>query len=106
MTFDPTHAARHVADLIDAELAAHPSVERADTMLLEEFRRLRSRHVPITVNIPGGATTTCILATRSNGAYTLVWLPEAATFSLCVDSIFGPDDIGVHGPALACFASV
>ncbi|WHZ34553.1 hypothetical protein [Sagittula sp. MA-2] len=96
----------HVTALVDAELAMHPKATRADRMLLDDFRRLRARHVPITVNIPGGATTTCIMVTRSNGAYTLVWLPEAQLFSLCVDSIFGPVDIGVHGAALACFSSV
>ncbi|WP_425072081.1 hypothetical protein [Sagittula sp. S175] len=95
-----------VKTLVDAELAAHPRDSQADRMLIEDFTRLRARHRAITVNIPGGHTQTGILVTRSNGAYTLVYMPEVALFSLCVDSMFGPVDIGVHGPALACFSSI
>lgn len=98
--------AAEVTARIDAELATHPCQTRADRMLLEDFSRQRARPRSVTVNIPGGATRTGVLVTRSNGAYTLVYMPEIELFSLCVDSIFGPVDIGVHGTALACFASV
>ena len=95
---------------VEAELAAFCADARNDTrsdrMLIEEFTRLRARPRPITVNFSGGITQTCYMVTRSNGAYCVVYLPTAGLFSLCVDSMFGPVDIGVHGPALACFASV
>ena len=76
-------------------------------MMLEAFARLRVRCPrPITVNFSGGLTQTCYSVTRSNGDYSVLFMPKAGYFSLCVDSDFGPLDIGVHGPALACFASV
>lgn len=99
--------AAQITARIEAELAAHPRETRADRMLLEDFARQRVRRPrPITVNFSGGVTQTCYIVTRSNGAYTLVYVPAVDLFSLCVDSIFGPVDIGVHGPALACFSSV
>lgn len=102
---DPEIVARADA-LIAAELAAHPRATRADRMLIEEFAQRRARTRAITVTFPGGAERTAYIITRSNGAYTLVFLPESDLFSLCVDTIFGPVDIGVHGAALACFSSV
>lgn len=77
-----------------------------DMMLLSEFSRLRVRPRPITVNFSGGITQTCYSVTRSDGDYSVFFLPLAGYFSLCVDSLFGPVDIGVHGPALSCFSSV
>ena len=72
-----------------------------------EFKRLRVKcPKPITVQFSGGLFQTCWMVTRSNGAYSVVYLPSAGYFSLCVDSDFGPLDIGVHGPALAVFGSV
>ncbi len=104
---DGAEIASHVTRLIEAETAAFPVKERGDRMLLEEFARLRvKRPRPITVNFSGGMTDICYSVTRSNGAYSVLFLPSAGLFSLCVDSIFGPVDIGVHGPALACFGSV
>jgi len=44
--------------------------------------------------------------THGDGTYRVVYLPRAGYFSLCVESDFGPLDIGVHGPAPGCFASV
>ncbi|MGP6087302.1 hypothetical protein [Antarctobacter jejuensis] len=93
--------------LIEAEITAFAVGDQGDRMLLEEFARMRvKRPRPITVNFSGGQTGTGYSVTRSNGAYSVLYLPEAGLFSLCVDSIFGPVDIGVHGPALACFGSV
>ncbi|GGF70023.1 hypothetical protein SAMN05216376_108192 [Mameliella alba] len=97
----------HVTRLVDEELADFAVASRGDRLLLEDFARMRVRRPrPITVNFSGGLTDTCYSVTRSNGAYSVLFLPKAGYFSLCVDSDFGPLDIGVHGPALGCFASV
>ncbi|WP_420326399.1 hypothetical protein [Mameliella sp.] len=97
----------HVTRLVEDELAGFAVESQGDRLLLEEFARMRVRRPrPITVNFSGGLTLTCYSVTRSDGAYTVLFLPTAGYFSLCVDSDFGPLDIGVHGPALGCFASV
>lgn len=97
----------HVVALIEAEIAACQPQSEGDRMLLRDFARMRVRRPrPVTVNFSGGLTQTCYSVTRSDGAYSVLYLPTAGYFSLCVDSVFGPVDIGVHGPALACFASV
>jgi hypothetical protein len=98
--------AAHVTALVDAEIAALDTSARANRVLLDDFSRLRVSPRPITVTFSGGLTQTCWITTRSNGAYCVVYLPSAGYFSLCVDSDFGPLDIGVHGAALACFDSV
>jgi hypothetical protein len=48
----------------------------------------------------------CWTVTRSNGAYRVIWIPEAKVFSLAVESKYGPVDIGVHGDAIAVFGSI
>ncbi|SMX40288.1 hypothetical protein [Maliponia aquimaris] len=97
----------HVLRLIEAEVAGHEIRSDGDRLLLRDFAQMRVRRPrPVTVNFSGGLTQICYSVTRSNGAYSVLYLPSAAVFSLCVDSVFGPVDIGVHGPALACFASV
>ena len=60
----------------------------------------------VTVNFSGGITQKCWNVTRSNGMYRVIFLPTAGYFSLCVESDFGPLDIGVHGDAIGCFGSV
>ncbi|MBY6162690.1 hypothetical protein KUV73_17520 [Mameliella alba] len=96
-----------VTRLVDEEVEAFAVHTRGDRMLLQEFRSMRVRRPrPITVNFSGGLTQTCYSVTRSDGAYSVLFLPRAGYFTLCVDSDFGPLDIGVHGPALGCFASV
>ncbi|WP_300532904.1 hypothetical protein [uncultured Mameliella sp.] len=97
----------HVTRLVEDELAGFAVESPGDRLMLEDFARMRVRRPrPITVNFSGGLTQTCYSVTRSNGAYSVLFLPRAGYFSLCVDSDFGPLDIGVHGPALGCFASV
>lgn len=99
--------AARVTRLVDVELAGFAVRGRGDRLLLEDFARLRvKRPRPITVNFSGGLTGTCYSVTRSDGEYSVLYMPTAGYFSLCVDSVFGPLDIGVHGPALDCFASV
>lgn len=93
--------------LLSVEMAALDIRQRANEMLLTEFEALREvPPAPLQVLFSGGTVQTCWRVTRSNGAYSLIFLPTAGYFSLCVDSVFGPVDIGVHGPALQCFASV
>lgn len=99
--------AAHVTRLVETELSGFTVSSQGDRLLLEDFARLRVRRPrPITVNFSGGMTATCYSVTRSDGDYSVLYMPQAGYFSLCVDSVFGPLDIGVHGPALGCFASV
>jgi hypothetical protein len=104
---DRVDLSSQVTHLIEVELAAFVPQSEGDRMMLRDFasRRVR-RPRPITVNFSGGMTQTCYSVTRSDGDYSVLYMPKAGYFSLCVDSIFGPVDIGVHGPALGCFASV
>lgn len=86
---------------VNAEIAAnthHPH--------LAEFCAARVPPHPVEVQFSGGIFQDCFAITRSNGRYTVVWLPLANTFALTVDGQFGPLDIGVHGPVLAVFSSV
>ncbi|TMM51144.1 hypothetical protein [Sulfitobacter sabulilitoris] len=96
-----------IAALIEAELAA---AELGDDPILcrtaQAFRRVQRRPRAVTVNFSGGITQTCWSVTRGDGDYRVIYLPTAGYFSLCVESDFGPLDIGVHGPALGCFGSV
>lgn len=104
---DPFALTDHVTALVDAEIAGFDTAPLGAGATLAAFHRQRVRKpraVPVTFS--GGITQYCYLVTRSNGRYSVVYLPTAGYFSLCVDSDFGPLDIGVHGPALGCFASV
>ena len=73
---------------------------------LQAFRDALREPREVTVNFSGGITQTCWSVTRSNGDYRVIYLPSADYFSLCVESVFGPLDIGVHGSAIGCFSSV
>jgi len=96
-----------IAALIEAEVAAFDTATRPRAQTLTDFQRMRvRRHRAVTVNFSGGITQTCWTVTRSNGCYSVIYLPTADYFSLCVDSDFGPLDIGVHGRAIDCFSSV
>lgn len=92
--------------LIDREIAGWPVQERSDRMTLADFRKAMVSPRKITVNFSGGITQKCWMVTRSNGDYRVIYLPTAGYFSLCVESFFGPVDIGVHGPAITCFSAV
>lgn len=91
---------------IEAALAAELAQVPADHPWLADFRAARIPPEAVEVQFSGGIFLDAFAVTRSNGRYTVVWLPMAETFALVVDGQFGPLDIGVHGPALACFASV
>jgi len=92
--------------LIASEIADAPTGSRAERGTLAAFQAARVRPRETTVLFSGGVTQRCWTVTRTDGAYRVVYLPCAGYFALCVESDFGPLDIGVHGPALGCFASV
>ena len=93
--------------LLDAEIAeAMASEDVVLQRLAAEFGRTRRAPREVTVQFSGGITQRCWSVSRGDGAYRVVYLPTAGYFSLCVESDFGPLDIGVHGPALGCFGSV
>lgn len=73
---------------------------------LEHFRQSLCAPREVEVNFSGGTVQTCWSVTRSNGDYRVIYMPRAGYFSLCVESVFGPLDIGVHGDAIECFDSV
>lgn len=102
---DSAMAAR-IDAMLDAEEAAWDGAGPPRAGTLHEFRRHRRPPRPVTVNFSGGITQTCWSVTRTNGSYRVIYLPSAGYFSLCVESDFGPLDIGVHGPAIDCFGSV
>lgn len=99
-------APARIAALIDAEVAQFPTDTAQARATLDDFLAARIPPEPVEVQFSGGIYLDCWAVTRSNGRYTVVWLPLAGYFALCVDGQFGPLDIGVHGPAIACFASV
>ncbi len=93
--------------LLDAEIS--DALAHGDMVLrrtAEDFERTRRAPLEVEVNFSGGITQRCWSVSRGDGTYRVVYLPSAGYFSLCVESDFGPLDIGVHGPALGCFGSV
>ncbi len=89
--------AAKLTGLIEAELGAGADPEFEDALIAPR---------EVIVNFAGGATRPCWQVTRANGPYTVVYMPQAGYFSLCVASMFGPVDIGVHGRAADCYGSV
>ncbi|MEW9921169.1 hypothetical protein AB2B41_16280 [Marimonas sp. MJW-29] len=93
--------------LLDAEIAeAMAAEDRVMRRTAEAFQLTRRAPREVTVNFSGGITQRCWSVSKGDGTYRVVYLPTAGYFSLCVESDFGPLDIGVHGPALGCFGSV
>ena len=92
--------------LLKMELNVCKNLTKFEEATKETFLKARVHPSPITVNFSGGITKMCWNITKSDGTYRVVFLPEQGYFSLCVDSDFGPLDIGVHGSALGCFGSV
>ncbi|THD76476.1 hypothetical protein E7681_01135 [Thalassobius vesicularis] len=93
------------AEVAKAIAGYHPA-NRMDAARLEDFKKAVVEPRLVTVNFSGGITQKCWNVTRSNGMYRVIFLPTAGYFSLCVESDFGPLDIGVHGDAIGCFGSV
>ena len=92
--------------LLAAEIDDFATPTQGDVALLEAFQRALCEPREITVNFSGGVTQRCWSVTQPDGDYRVIYLPTAGYFSLCVESVFGPLDIGVHGQAIKCFASV
>lgn len=94
--------AEQISALLDAEM------EKADPSdpTVAQFSASRVPPKLLSVNFSGGIVQKCWSVTRTNGDYRVVYLPTAGYFSLCVESEIGLLDIGVHGSAIGCFASV
>mgnify|MGYP000674037959 CR=1 FL=1 len=89
-------------ELLAAETGDDPILRKTAIALRSVMRTPRE----VTVNFSGGITQTCWSVAKGDGDYRVIYLPTAGYFSLCVESDFGPLDIGVHGSALGCFGSV
>lgn len=99
--------AERVSALVDAELdsaLAGPEITLQKTA--EAMREALCAPRKVKVNFSGGLTQECWSVTWGDGDYRVMYMPVAGYFSLCVESDFGPLDIGVHGSALGCFGSV
>ena len=96
----------HIDSLLKIERQSLQNSGELDDATITEFFELRTQSVKVTVNFSGGIQKECWRVTQSNGSYSVVYMPEAGYFSLCVDSALGPLDIGEHGPAIRCFSSV
>lgn len=103
---DVPSTAEEIKALIAAQIDAYPTGSRAGRMTVEAFRASLREPRPVTVNFSGGITQKCWSVARGDGCYRVIYLPTAGYFSLCVESDFGPLDIGVHGNAIDCFGSV
>ncbi|MFP4327381.1 MAG: hypothetical protein ACLFQL_05180 [Paracoccaceae bacterium] len=98
--------AERVEAIIATELAEAPAATSRERAELAAFRAALVRPFPTTVQFSGGIEQTCWTVTRTDGTYRVVYMPVAGYFSLCRESDFGPLDMGIHGPAMGCFASV
>ncbi|WP_415922044.1 hypothetical protein [Tateyamaria sp. SN6-1] len=98
--------ADRIADMVATEVQDAPRLTPTDRATADAFADALVQPFETTVQFSGGMVQRCWTVTRTDGAYRVVYLPRAGYFALCVESDFGPLDIGVHGPALGCFASV
>lgn len=73
---------------------------------LAHFEEALIEPEPVSVDFSGGISQQCWSVTRSDGRYHVIYLPTAGYFSLAVDTVFGPVDIGVHGRAIEVFGSI
>lgn len=95
-----------INDLIVQEIQDYSAESESKVATLHAFRKALCEPFLVTVNFSGGLTQKCWSVTRSDGDYRVIYMPLAGYFSLCVESDFGPLDIGVHGDAIGCFSSV
>ena len=106
MTGSDSAIQNEIMALISREIAAFDVSDHVGRGTVAAFRKALREPRRVTVNFSGGITRKCWSVTRSNGDYRVIYLPAAGYFSLCVESGFGPLDIGVHGDAIGCYASV
>lgn len=105
--FDPDLSiAERIKALIESEIAEYRVDTEHRLLVLDAFQSVLREPRLVTVNFAGGVQQTCWAITKSDGDYRVVFMPQAGYFSLCVESDFGPLDIGVHGSAIGCFNSV
>ncbi|MEO9822719.1 MAG: hypothetical protein ABJ370_17445 [Paracoccaceae bacterium] len=95
-----------ISEMIAAEISDYATDTHQALKNLIAFEAALKTPREVAVVFSGGVTQRCWQVTRSDGEYSVVYMPRAGYFSLCVDSVLGPLDIGVHGPALGCFGSV
>lgn len=98
--------ASQIRTLIAQEIAAFPVLDHVGIATVNDFEMALREPREVVVNFAGGLTQTCWSVTHTDGCYRVIYLPKAGCFSLCVESDFGPLDIGVHGDAIRCYASV
>jgi len=101
-----TGEAARAEALIAAEIAGFEGEGRAARMTLAAFQEALVTPEAIGVQFSGGHERECWAVTALNGPYRVVFMAEAGYFSLVIEGAFGPVDIGVHGKAIDCFASV
>lgn len=95
-----------IRDIIQREIDEFETDTDQKLAILSAFHAAFRQPRMITVNFSGGLTQECWSITQSDGNYRVVFMPMIGYFSLCVESDFGPLDIGVHGTAIGCFSSV
>ncbi|MFT6024260.1 MAG: hypothetical protein ACI9PY_002385 [Ascidiaceihabitans sp.] len=95
-----------IQSLIQVEIDDARIETDSDLRHLDAFKLALVQPFETTVNFSGGITQTCWTVTRTDGTYRVIFMPIAGYFSLCVESDFGPLDVGVHGAAMGCFGSV
>jgi len=105
--FDPDLSIQErIKDIVQREIDEFNVDTEHRLAVLDAFRAALREPRLITVNFSGGIQQKCWSITKSDGDYRVVYLPRAGYFALCVESDFGPLDIGVHGSAIGCFSSV
>lgn len=105
--FDPDLSIEdRIKDIIRREIDEFEIDTEQAMNTLEAFRAAFRQPKLVSVNFSGGIVQKCWAITKSDGSYRVVFMPMAGYFSLCVESDFGPLDIGVHGSAIGCFSSV
>lgn len=107
MMIDPDMSIQErITEIVRREIDDYDAGTDQACAILAAFQTAFRTPRQITVNFSGGITQKCWSVTRSDGSYRVVYMPMAGYFSLCVESDFGPLDIGVHGSAIGCFSSV
>lgn len=105
--FDPDLSIEdRIKDIVRREIDEYHVDTEHRLAILDAFKTSFREPKLVTVNFSGGIRQKCWSVTKSDGDYRVVYLPRAGYFSLCVESDFGPLDIGVHGSAIGCFSSV
>ncbi len=120
MTASSMPSASTVKAMVAAQVAAYDPIEEARKAsrigsdanslwyanTLKQFENLLIEPVIANVLFSGGHDLDCWVVTDGYGPYRVIYVHTDDTFSLTVDTVFGPADIGVHGNAIKVFESV